>query len=586
MPVTSPFRAAHDERGSAMVAVVGLMCITVIIGISVATASIGALGFTSSTRAGVQSQAAAEAGIDYTVGALKSTMACSATYTSPAGSPAFSTSISYATTATIPSGAAGWTPGCPVNSATFVRIESVGTAKAKGVAGNTIGDKNKVEAIFNYVSAHVPVTATGSAAYSYSTGVLNNLTLLDGGNLNSDIRIKTGSVDCQSGTVINGSVRLANGSFQSSGSCRVTGSVSASQYVAVNSGSSIGGDIVAGGADLYHTTAVTAVGTGQSSNGGGKAVGGNIMAGGPVRIEGVVGGNVTSTRLPNGTVGAVSVITPDATTRVGGNLAASGAFDTWAPRCTTPGETGWDAAGNRCAIKKNGNVIGAVSHNVGGLSAPAAPVVPNWVDYAFNPADWTALGYTVVTWPNTNEACRIDQNTALLPRVTALSTYTTPTVIDARQCASGVDFSQSSALNLNLKTDIAFVATKFDIGRVLAKSNNATTRKMWFIVPDLTANTQPTATAANCYVDIKNDTRIENTVAAFVYTPCKITNSAAQWSGQMYGGTVEFNTNIQLTFEPVGLPNVDLDGGPATPPAGGSTGGLGSRLSIRDVATT
>lgn len=579
-------RTGNSERGSAMIAVVGLMGITVVIGISVASASINALSFTSATRAGVQSQAAAEAGIDYTVGALKSTMTCAPSYTSPAGSPAFTTTVSYATTATIPSAATGWTPGCPPNSAKFVKIESQGTASAKGVAGATVGNKNKVEAIYNFVSAAAPIAASGAAAYSYSTGVLNNLTLLDGGNLNADVRIKTGSVDCQSNTVINGNVRLANGSFQSSGSCRVTGSVAASQYVAVNGGSSIGGDVTAGGAALYtNSAAVTVVGTGNQSGGGGKAVGGNVFAGGPVYTSGVIAGNVTATPLPGGALGVASTITPGST-RIGGYLASAGEFTSWAGRCVAPRDT-WDAAGNACAIKQNGDVTGAVSYNVSGLTAPAAPSVPDWVDYDFNPAEWTALGYNVVTWPGTNDYCRIDNRTNVFPAVTALSTYTIPTVIDARACtAYGLDFSQSSALNLTLKTDIAFIAPKIDVGKVIANSNNTTQRKMWFIVPDRTANTLPTPTAANCGVDIKNDTRIGSTVSAFVYTPCKISNSAAVWSGQMYGGTVTFDSNIQLTFQPVGLPNVNLDGGIIVTPTPGSPGGLGSRVSIRDIAAT
>jgi hypothetical protein len=577
-------RGADGERGSAMIAVVGLMGITVVIAISVASASINTLSFTSATRAGVQSQAAAEAGIDYTVGALKSTMGCSPTYSSPAGAPSFSTSISYATTAAIPSSAAGWTPGCPPNSATFVKVESQGTASAKGVGGNTVGNKNKVEAIYNFVSAAAPIAASGAAAYSYSTGVLNTLTLLDGGNLNADIRIKTGSVTCQSNTVINGNVRLANGYFASSGSCRVTGSVSASQYVAVNDGSSIGGDVTARGGALYSGTAATIVGTGSQSGGGGKAVGGNVFAGGPVSTSGVISGNVTSTPQPGGAIGQKSIITP-VSTRIGGNLAAAGEFDTWGGRCAAPRDK-WDADGNACWIKQNGYVTGAVSYYVSGLTAPPAPTVPDWVDYNFNPSEWTALGYNVVTWPGTTAACRIDNNTVSSPAVTALSTYTTPTVIDARACTAGLDFSLSGALNLSLKTNIAFIAPKIDIGKLTASSNNATQRKLWFIVPDTTANALPTPTASNCGVDIKNDTRINNSVSAFVYTPCKVSNSAAVWSGQMYGGTVSFDSNITLTFEPVGLPNVDLDGSVVvTPPSGGS-GGLGSRVSIRDIATT
>lgn len=566
----------HDDSGSTLLAVVGLMAITAIIGVTVANVSLNALGYTSATRASVQSQAAAQSGVSVAVAALKSTATCQASY-AKASAPKYTATLSYTTAASLTSGAV-WVAGCPSAAAKFVKIVSLGTAQAAGANGTSSNDTQRVEAIYEYTTTTTAIAATGGASYSYNSGNLNNLTLLDGGNLNSDIRIKSGSVTCQSGTKINGSVYLGNGSFSGSGQCQVTGSINVSDYVTLNNGASVLGSISAHGAALSGNMAVTIYGTGGTGSGG-KAVVGSINAGGAVYIAGKVGGSVTSAKQVNGAAGPASTIVPDSSTLISGNLSAAGVLTSWAGRCTS-GATGWDDAGNACAIKKYPSVTGTVTYNQAGLANPATPSMAPWVDYNYVAADWSNRGFNVIVWPNDADHCIIDNRTVSLSHVTALSTYTTPTVIDARACG-GIDFSQSGALNLNLKTDIAFIAKKFDIGKLTANSNNTTQRKLWFIVPDTIANSVPDC--SNGAIDIKNYTNIGTTVAALAYTPCLISNSAATWSGQMYGKTVNFDTTITLTFKPVGLPNVDFDTGVVTTTTTGSTSGLGNRVSIRDL---
>ena len=51
----------RDERGSTLLAVMGLALVTSVIGVTVVTATINGLGVTTSTRAGDQARAAAEA---------------------------------------------------------------------------------------------------------------------------------------------------------------------------------------------------------------------------------------------------------------------------------------------------------------------------------------------------------------------------------------------------------------------------------------------------------------------------------------------------------------------------------------------
>jgi hypothetical protein len=53
-----------DDRGNAMIAVIGLLAVTSMITLTVTGATVQALGYTSLTRASVQSNAAAEAGVD------------------------------------------------------------------------------------------------------------------------------------------------------------------------------------------------------------------------------------------------------------------------------------------------------------------------------------------------------------------------------------------------------------------------------------------------------------------------------------------------------------------------------------------
>ena len=63
-----------------MLAVLGLALVTSVIGVTVVTATINGLGVTSSSRAGVQARAAAEAGVDRALVAIQGS--CVTTFTS------------------------------------------------------------------------------------------------------------------------------------------------------------------------------------------------------------------------------------------------------------------------------------------------------------------------------------------------------------------------------------------------------------------------------------------------------------------------------------------------------------------------
>jgi hypothetical protein len=577
-------RVRRDERGAALLAVVFLMLTTAVIGLTVTAMSVNALGYTSLTRAGVQSQAGAESGVTAVYAALSVTGAtCSPTYTNSTA-PEYTATLYYSTSTAINSGTV-WSSGCPTSAAKFVKIVSVGSAQSDGVAGATSGNTESIEAIYNYAPpASIP--ATGGAVYNYS-GVsnsnLNNLTATQGAGIPANIILKSGDLTCQSTSVINGDIILGNGNYSSSGSCKVTGAVKVSGSATINSGSNVLGDVTASGVGIGLGTPVVSVYGNGPASGDNNAVTGSVFSGGQVTIQGRVGGSVTSMKTATGATPNTSTIAPTTTTRIGGNLTGAGDFTTWATRCTT-GQTGYDRPGDACALKASGTVVGTVTYNVAGLTAPTAPTAPGWVDYKYIPSDWTSQGFNIVTWANDGDHCTIDNRTSLLSFALALSTYTTPTLIDATACTQET-FSNSAGsggLNVTLKTDIAFVSNSFSIEGFKLNSNNTTQRKVWFIVSDKTADGAPTCSGGAGPINIGNNSQIGSTVAAIAYTPCQVAYDATAWRGQLYGQSVTFGGGNAISFVPVGLPNVDLSTG-TTSTTTTSTRSLGTRVSVRDL---
>ncbi|MFP7835066.1 hypothetical protein [Marisediminicola sp. LYQ134] len=478
---------------------------------------VGGLGYTSATRAGVQSQAAAESGIAVAAAKLSSDAPCARVMTSDTA-PAYTATISYTTSSTLDAPGLSWVGQCPAPAATFVKIVSKGVADATGVAGNTRGDESSVEAIYAYSSIPTGIPATGSAVYTYSSGPLNQAKILSDGSRPASISIRNGNVDCTEASEVQGDVRAQSGSVSIQTPCRVNGSV---------------------------------------------------VAGGVVNIYGKIGGSVSSASTGK------SLISPDA--RIGGAVALRGSLDAWSPRCASPNT--WDNAGNACAARQSSGAT-SVSTMMTGSAAPVAPLVPDWIDFGFVLSQWTDAGYTVVTWPNNSDHCTIDNRTKNMAHATALSSYTKPTVIDARNC-SKLTLSSSAALTLQLKTDVTFVSRAFNIENFTARSSDGVHRELRFVVPDTAVNGIPTCVSGG--VDINSYVRIEAPVAALIYTPCEIKNSTVNWRGQLFGGNVQFNSNSGLVYTPIGLPGVDLGGAvPGAPSPSVSV--LGELYSMRDVS--
>lgn len=206
-----------DERGSALVVVIGVMAVGLILTTLAMNSVVHGLGFTTATRAGVQSQGGAEAGLAVArVGLYPdatthlnncATQPTAATYVSPSGSvPIYVATVDQYD-------ATGWhSLACPTASTTQVRITSIGTAQSRGVAGQTAGYTSRVEAVLKWLTpSTVP---SGVGMYLYGGGVVEANSSLDlSESASTGLMVKNGDLNCnKNNTVINGSV-LVNGNL-------------------------------------------------------------------------------------------------------------------------------------------------------------------------------------------------------------------------------------------------------------------------------------------------------------------------------------------------------------------------------------
>jgi hypothetical protein len=210
------------DGGSAIIAVIGIAAAMMIIGVTVASMSVHALAFSSSTRAGIQAKAAAESGINVAVVDLRNGN-CSASYSQTA-TPAYSARVSYSTSATGDTWVLNTCPPFADPTVKRVKIVSTGSAASAGVAGDTSGNSGFVEAIYGYKPAVLPgFPPTGSALYFYGGVSLdNNANLIVSAGGPPAIQVKSGDVSCANNTVIQGDVVVQNGNL-SIATCTIQG---------------------------------------------------------------------------------------------------------------------------------------------------------------------------------------------------------------------------------------------------------------------------------------------------------------------------------------------------------------------------
>lgn len=228
-----------SDRGSALIAVLGVMIIGIIMTTLIATSVVSAYGFSSSTRAGVQSHASADAGIAAARAGLYVSGNCAAQPT-----PGVYTStgtLTYSATVQFDAGS-GWQAGCPTASASRVRIVSTGNPQAKGNSGNTSGNSRQVEAIYNWL---VPgVKPSGTSIDLYGGGQVEANSGFDLSE-SAGLVVQNGNLVCnKNNSVFNGNLTVGgaspNGNLTFGGSCTVNGNVVVQNTATLGSGQIVG----------------------------------------------------------------------------------------------------------------------------------------------------------------------------------------------------------------------------------------------------------------------------------------------------------------------------------------------------------
>lgn len=574
-------RARREDEGAALVAVVGVMSVGLILASLILTSLVNGLGFTAAARAGVQSQAAAEAGIAAAQAGLQIPGDCVAkggVYTPATAIPG----LDYRATIWIKNLAGTWVRGCPAATTTAVKIIAGGDASNEGIPSNETGDESFVEAVFNIGLPVITEGPSASAIFTGSGGSVSSLSITSANANPGDIHILKGDFQCNSGSVINGSIIVADGAANITNTCTITGSVKASKGVTITAAVIIGGDVVAAGGDLNITNSgIKIAGNAYASglavihgtiDGNLDVVGDltlyengwvkkSVNAGGSVKIRGKIGLNLTS---PS-TVQAFfrPAVTVGGAIKVGGNLIVDGM-----------------AAGTTSVNYMKAGHAASVETFLSGLSAPAplpVPTVSPWVDWSYKAADWTA--FQTIVWPS-SAGCEIGSwNKTSHTIWKQIKDLTVPTVIDARACSTLTFFGIDQAL----KTDVVFIVKGISQGKITWSSADAAAHRLWFLAEDGAPTTAGPQCPSGSTNKVTGDFKITAPIRALAYTPCTMTISGTQWRGQIYSGGFAVSSGDSMIYDPIGIPGTDLSGGTFVDP-NATPAGLGDLTSIHNRA--
>ncbi len=560
-------RVRDEDRGAALVAVLGLMTVSLLTTSLIATSIVTSTAYTTTARAGVQSQAAAEAGIAVARAGLRTPGSCAA----EGNSYESTTAPEFEATIWVPSGAS-WVRGCPPGTATQVRILSTGFAQADGVVGAVGRDETSIEVILSSASVPTQIEATGPAVYAYNSagfGGGGRLVSVDGSS--PDILIREGNVNCTGGASGQADIVVNNGSLTVSAGCSISGNVWASGRVTLPGGPNVGGNVVGSGLTISGGSKVggNVWVTSDIDLSGGVEIGGNATAasmkfnnGGTVRGNAQVTGPVTFTGggpLIQGNLTAASL-----TTGNGGKVAKNG----WIYGATTvnwgaeitgnlttrsfskPGGSNSDFVKGTLTVVPGGPTASPYANNP---AAPATPLVPNWYDFNYDLTDWTGFASATISSSGTCSYTQVKQAVA--------SFAGQPGVINALGCVNGISIGGSDKVNMT--ADLAIFSKRYDLGGGGGFAATSTQR-LWLITPDDGANGLP---APDCVLGdnsfgISGGFTFSNSLRVMMYTPCRVMlGSSTSFNGQVFAGKAGIDGGARLGYVAVGLPGVNLDTG-------------------------
>lgn len=613
--------AGEDDRGVALAAVLIFMAAGILLSSVVASSVVTGMQFSASTRADVQSQAAAEAGIAVARAALIGGQCVSPALYESAGSlddadtttvdessPKYSAQVQYST-----DGGTSWISGCPASVQQAARILSTGYALVPGLPGDTSGDTTTIEARLATITNQASLNPSGPAVYSYNTsGFGGSGKLISSGGYDTSIMIRSGDVTCDGAANGAADLVIKSGNFTGTGSCVITGNVWVNGKAELKGGAQIGGSVTAGSVDASgsiggNVYADTTMKLSWGANVTGWATAATLdVAGGQVAqsawartgISTVSGGGVNGTlwstgaaTVSNGTVR--NLVSTNAVTLSGGEITTS----VKGTALTMTNGTLGGGAITGAACFKNGTLNGALKVGSittsggcysktsqswwggwskittgssptpvldGSPSKPSAVVVPDWVDFGADPADLTPAGWAGYTLVTMGTDCSDKKFYAALQVAGS-----NPALIDARACSNGLSFSGGdteqtgqgqNANGFRLRNNVAIIGSKLSFAGSARFFANSGTVNLWLINPDTIPNQKPDCNGQSISVGGGFST---TNVNVMFYTPCEITlGSSTTLKGQIFAGSnVKFNGAGLLDYIPLGLPGYDLDTG-------------------------
>lgn len=569
-------KVARDDRGVALATVLILSAAGVVLSAVVASTVVFAMTFSSTTRADVQSQAAAEAG----VAAARAGLIAGTCVTN---GNAYTSTIDpvYEATVWVPSGAS-WVRGCPATVSTEVRILSTGHASSPGVEDT--GDVTYIEAILSAASSPTSLFASGPAIYAYSgAGFGGGGTLVSVNGSVADVLLQQGNVTCSGNMSGVANFVVKTGNLTSTGGCVLGGNVWVSGSVELKGGAQVGGNITASSADIAST------------------VGGNVWVDGTLKMQGgSIGGTARSGQLTltNGTISGQTWSQTGGAVVSGGTIQGylnsagldvsngtlSSGFGSWGTLCVkNPGGVTIGAASIAKSLTTSGSCVSSGSTNwwsgwskisfqnsySGPVTAapqkPASITVPQWVDFGSKPEDYTSAtwsGFTVVAMGATCGAAEF---------YAALQTIgSNPGVVDARLCSNGIAFNgsdtqYSTSPNANhngftIQNDLAIIADEISLTGSTSFVGSSPYHDLWLINPDTVANNVPDCVNGH-ETDIGGNFTSPN-MNVMMYSPCEIRlASGLNIRGQVFAHTTDIAGSATLSYIPIGLPGYDLSTG-------------------------
>jgi len=540
-----------------MVAVIGVMAVGLLLSALIMSTVLGGVGFTSSARAGVQSQAASESGIAVARAGVESGTceALNHKYKSGAGvSPAYDVDVYR------PRAGGGWELGCPFADSGQVRFVSNGVAAAPGVSGNSIGDETDTEAIFSSPVIDTSIGATGPAVYAYSsTGFQGSGTLVSVDGSSPSVLIKKGNVTCNGAASTNADWVIDGGDFETTGSCNIPGNVWVSGNAIITGAGNIGKNLVA--------KSLTMAGSGY--------VGGSTWVTDGATL------NWSSTINTNLTASTINFAGGD----VKGMSWARGNVEYSAYKTMSGYLTAKSKSGSGTITFKAPPTFVAAGPGVGPV-APITPTVAPWVNFGYVKSDWDGFTEKVLTGSTTdynNGGCGYVKLKA------AVASFGTASgILDLRGCTGTVTFSGYE--KLPIKGDLVILANKLQLAGSGGFESTGGKHKIWLIQPD---NVIETPTAPSCepptgrMMDIGSGafTYDPNNLSIMVFTPCRVTlGSSMVMNGQIFAGEASIAGAAKIGFVPIGLPKVNLNTG--LPTEASPTGTNLTLLSIRNLVSS